>query len=139
MNIYQYAPNYAIPDLGTKERQILDLLWNTSKVERQTLVSIDENFRQYLQGLGNEDFGYWNILRLKERGSRRFTHIALDSRHLEGREQDQIARAARRKELKVKSFQRAKGEVERLEKAIKEQAEALDYWNGLIKGEAPSL
>lgn len=139
MNIYQYAPNDAIPDLGTEQRQILDLLWSNEKVERQTLVAIDENFRTYLQDLGNEDFGFWNIIRLKERGSRRFTHITLDSRHLEGREQDQIARAERRKALKIKSCQRAKGEAERLEKATKEQEEALDYWNGLVKGEAPSL
>ena len=139
MNIYQYAPNDAIPDLGTEQRQILDLLWSNEKVERQTLVAIDENFRTHLQGLGNEDFGYWNIIRLKERGSRRFTHITLDSRHREGREQDQIARAARRKELKTRSCQLAKGEAVRLEKAIKEQAEALDYWHSLVREEAPNL
>ncbi|HCM1361732.1 MULTISPECIES: hypothetical protein [Vibrio] len=139
MNIYLYAPSNTIPDSGTVQREILDLLWSVEKVDRQSLVAIDDTFRRYLQELGNERFGYWRIIRLYENGSRRITHVMLDRRHFEGQKQDQAVRAERRKELKMKSLQQAKNETKRLGKASKELEEALDYWDSLAKEEGPNL
>ncbi|KGK21900.1 hypothetical protein DC58_13945 [Vibrio navarrensis] len=139
MNIYQYAPSHTIPALGTVHREILDLLCCVEKMDRQSLVAIDDNFRRYLQDLGNERFGYWRIIRLFENGSRKFTHVMLDSRHFEGRDRDRMVRAERRKELKITSLQQAKNETKRLGKASKELEEALDYWDSLAKEEGPNL
>ena len=139
MNIYLYAPSESIPPLETKERKLLDLLFSLGEAERKLLLEIDENFRALLQRLGNGHYGYWLIHRVKKGGSRRHTHFILDSRHFQGREQDRIARAERRKELKITSLQQAKNETKRLGKASKELDEALDYWGSLAKEEGPNL
>ncbi|HCE1297790.1 TPA: hypothetical protein NGR01_000153 [Vibrio parahaemolyticus] len=139
MNIYLYAPSESIPPLGTKERELLDLLFSDGEAERKLLLEIDENFRVLLQRLGNGHYGYWLIHRFKKGGSRRHTHFILDNRHFQGREQDRIARAERRKELKITSLQQAKNETKRLGKASKELDEALDYWDSLAKEEGPNL
>lgn len=137
MNIYLYAPSESIPPLGTKERELLELLFSGGEVERKLLLEIDENFRGILQQLENSNYGYWLIHRIKKGGSRRYTHFLLDSRHFEGVEQDRTARAERRKELKKTSLQQAKNEAKRLGKANKELEEALDYWDSLTKKEGP--
>lgn len=138
MNIYQYAPSESIPSLGTKQRKILDLLCSVDEVERESLINIYESLR-VLQPLENGRFGYWRIIRLYKNGSKKITHVMLDSRHFEGPDQDRMARADRRKEFKIRSLQQAKSETKRLEKASKELEQALDYWDSLTERESPNL
>jgi hypothetical protein len=136
MKIYRFSPEDTIPELGTVQRQILDLISDVEPIERKELVRIDDNFRRVIQELEGDRFGYWSIDRIHEGGSKKATHYQINRRHFSSIESDFLARAERRLELRKDSLEQAISESARVKPAFEELREAEQVLFDLNKGNA---
>lgn len=127
MMTYLYAPEHAIPKLGTVHRRILDLLSRDKATTRKEIIDIEDNFRGIFQALENGKWGYWCIERIYEDGSTKATHFRIDRRHFESQAMDALVRAERRVALRKDSLRQAYRERARVKRATEKYQQALNF------------
>ena len=122
---YQGIPEEAIPATGTKFRKALDLYMTGEEVTEQCLCdTFGHKFRSVHQALRGDKYLHWNLISVKGDDGNIYSRY-LDQRHLSGnREEDALARAERKKELKAQSHQEAMLGASRVTVAFEELEEA---------------
>ncbi len=117
---YKEIPQNAIPEIGTVERAMLDLYMSGEHVPEQTLCDeFGRNYRSVQQKLRGDRYCHWLFIEVKEKGVIEARY--LDPRHLsQDREQDALARAERRQELRRESLLDAINGASRVQTAFDE-------------------
>lgn len=129
-------PETSIPPSGTNARKMLDLYLTGEKVSEQLICdSFGRNYRSTLQRLRGDDFNFWRFIDVRENNVIESRY--LDPRHLShSYELDSLARAQRRKELRIDSHNEAMLGASRVQKAFEELQEATQELNHLQKENA---
>ncbi|MFA0523896.1 hypothetical protein AB4517_09875 [Vibrio sp. 10N.222.52.C3] len=125
----------AIPKYGTPARQLLDMYLTGAVVEEDEIVEVfGRNVRTLIQALRGDRYKNWRLINICDNdGVISARH--LDPRHLsQDREQDALARAQRRKELKEVSHRQAMKGAARVERAFNELEDANNELTDLALG-----
>ncbi|MFA0349673.1 hypothetical protein AB4486_22495 [Vibrio sp. 10N.222.55.C6] len=125
----------AIPKFGTPHRQLLEMYLTGECVEEDEIVKVfGRNVRTLIQALRGDRFNHWRFISIYDSdGVISARH--LDPRHLsQDRQQDALARAERRKELKSSSHRQAMKGAARVERAFDELQAASNELTDLTLG-----
>lgn len=122
----------AIPPTGSKHRLMLDPYMNGKTILEDELCNkFGRNYRGIFQALRGDKYEHWRFIDIFDENGI-IVARQIDERHLsKSYEQDRLARAERKKELKEDSFREAVAGANRVKPSYEELTEATSNLNEL--------